>query len=82
MWERYSLQPVPCLNVQYLAWMCRDLKRAKKMYNCSTSKEIVKLKRMVNEQPISVEHESEIKSLYPNFVFKERDRLSWGVICF
>ena len=37
---------------------------------------------MVNEQLISVEHESEIKSLYPNFVFKERDRLSWGVICF
>ena len=45
------------------------------MYNCSTSKEIVKLKRMVNEQLISVEHESEIKSLNPNFVFKERDRL-------
>ena len=37
----------------------------------------------MNEQPISVDHESEIKSLYPDFIFKERDRTSWGgTICF
>ena len=61
---------------QRLTWMCRELKRAKKIYNCWTSKGIIKLKRTMNEQPISVDHESEIKSLYPDFIFKERDRTS------
>ena len=27
----------------------------------------------MNEQPISVDHKSEIKSIYPDFVFKERE---------
>ena len=56
--------------------MCRELKRRKKIYNCWTSKGIIKLKRTINELPISVDHESEIKSLYPDFVFKEIDRTS------
>ena len=32
---------------QHLAWMCRELKRAKKIYNCWTSKRIIKLKRIM-----------------------------------
>ena len=36
----------------------------------------------MNEWPISVDYESEIKSLHPDFVFKERDRMSWGGIVF
>ena len=36
----------------------------------------MKLKRTMNEQPISVDHKSEIKSIYPDFVFKERDTAS------
>ena len=63
--------------------MCRELKRGKKIYNCWTSKGIIKLKRTVNEWPILIDHESEIKSLYPDFVFKKRDRSSRGsTICF
>ena len=50
--------------------------RAKKIYNCWTSKGIIKLKRTMKERPISADHESEIKSLDPDFVFKERDRTS------
>ena len=45
---------------QRLAWMCRELKRAR----------IIKLNRTMNERPISFDHESEIKSLYPDFIFK------------
>ena len=56
--------------------MCKELKRAKKIYNYWTSKGIIKLKRTMNEQSISVDNESEIKSLYPDIVFKERDRTS------
>ena len=28
----------------------------------------------MNERPISVDYETEIKGLYPDFIFKERDR--------
>ena len=63
---------------QHLAWMCRELKKAKKIYNCWTSKRTIKLKRTINERSISIDHESEIKSLYPDFVFKERNRSSRG----
>ena len=48
---------------QHLAWMCRELKRGKKICNCCTSKGIIKSKRTINEQLISIDHESEIKSL-------------------
>ena len=30
----------------------------------------------MKEQPIPVDHKSEIKSIYPDFVFKERDTAS------
>ena len=57
------------------AWMCRVLKRAKKIYNSWSNKGIFKFRTM-NERPMSVDHESEIKALYPDFIFKERDRIS------
>ena len=61
---------------QHLAWMCRELKSTKKIYNCWTSIGTIELKSTMNEWPISVDHESETKSLYPGFVFKERERTS------
>ena len=37
----------------------------------------------MNEQPISVDHESQIKALYRDFNFKEEDRTSQrDTICF
>ena len=59
---------------QRLAWMCRELKKAKKIHNSLSNKGTIKFRRTVNERPISVDHESEIKVLYPDFIFKERDR--------
>ena len=61
---------------QRLAWMCRELKRAKKIHNSWSDKEIIKFKRTMNERPISVDHEFDIKALYPDFIFKEGDRTS------
>ena len=61
---------------QRLPWMRRELKRGKKIYNCWTSKGIIKLKRTIDERPISGDHESEIKSHYLDFIFKEKDRTS------
>ena len=69
-----------CENVtpynQRLPWMFRELKRARKIHNSWSNKGIIEFRRTMNERPISVDHESEIKTLYPDFIFKERDRTS------
>ena len=44
---------------QCLAWMCRDLKRAKKIHNFWSNKGIIKFRRTMNERSTSVDHESE-----------------------
>ena len=56
--------------------MCRELKRAKKIHNSWSNKGIIKFRRTMDEQPISFYHESEIKALCPDFIFKEKDRTS------
>ena len=43
-------------NNQCLAWMCRNLKRAKKIHNFWSNKGIIKFRRTLNERPISVDH--------------------------
>ena len=58
---------------QYLAWMCRELKRAR-IHSCWSSKGVVKIRRTMNERAISISHESDIKALYPDLVFKEKNR--------
>ena len=60
MSELKSLQPLPCLGVQG--------------FKERTNKGTFNFKRTMNEQSISVDHESKIKSLHPDLVFKERDR--------
>ena len=57
---------------QRLAWKCRELKRASKIHSSWSSKGIVKLRRSMNERPISIMHDSDIADLYPDFVFRER----------
>lgn len=64
LWELNSLQPAPCFNVQGVKESKEDL---------WTSKETIKLKLTMNEWTISVDHRSETKSLYPDFVFRERE---------
>ena len=56
---------------QRLAWKCRKLKRASKIHSSWSSKGIVKLRRTMNERPISIMHDSDITDLYPDFVFRE-----------
>ena len=56
--------------------MCRELKRAKKLIIPGETKELLNLEKTTNELPISIDHESEIKALYLDFIFKERDKTS------
>ena len=55
---------------QRIAWMCRELKRAKKIHNSWSDKGIIKFRRTINERPITVDHESETKAPYPDFFSK------------
>ena len=59
---------------QHLAWMCRQLKQARRIHSCWSSKIVVKIHRTMNDRPISISHESDIKALYPDFVFEEKNR--------
>ena len=45
---------------QHLAWKCRELKQAGKIHNCWSAKGVV------------INHDTDIASLYPYFVFKVR----------
>ena len=59
---------------QYLAWKCRELKRANLIHSTWSSKSLIKIRRSMNEKPIPIEHENDIFNLYPNFIFKENHR--------
>ena len=56
---------------QLLPWKCRELKKASKIHRSWSSKGIVKLRRTMNERPISIMHDSDITDLYPDFVLSE-----------
>ena len=38
----------------------------------SAQKGIAKIRRAMNERPISIEHDRDLTSLYPDFIFKEK----------
>ena len=57
---------------QRLAWKFRELRQASKIHSAFSSKGIVKICRTMNERPISIEHDRDLTSLYPDFIFKEK----------
>ena len=72
---------------QRLAWQCRELKRARLIHSCWSSKGVVKIRRTMNERALSIDSEKDLTVLYPDFVFKGRDGSKWKrldvfVICF
>ena len=56
---------------QRLAWKCRELRQASKIHSAFNSKGIVKIHHTMNERTISIEHDRDLTSLYPDFIFKE-----------
>ena len=56
---------------QRLAWKYRELRRASKIHNAFSLKGVVKIHSIMNEQPISIEHDRDLTSLYLDFAFKE-----------
>ena len=62
---------------QCLAWQCRELKRARLIHSCWSSKGIVKIRSTMNEHGLSIDCEKKLTVLYPDFVFKGRDWSKW-----
>ena len=50
-----------------LAWKCRKLKKARKIYNWSFRNESILIKRTENENARLILHNDDIEFLYPNF---------------
>ena len=58
---------------QHLAWKCRELKRAKKIHKVCSMKGIIKIRQSPNERAYSINNDDDIKHLFPDFIFKEKN---------
>ena len=58
---------------QHLAWQCRELKRARLIYSCWSSKGVVNIGGTMNKRALSIDSEKDLTVLYSDFVFKGRD---------
>ena len=59
---------------KHLAWKCRELKRAGKIHSCWSTKGVVQIRKTMNGCPVAINHDTDITSLYPDFVFKVKTR--------
>ena len=64
---------------QKLAWMCRELKRSAKI-QLLEPKGIVKLRRTMNELIMSKINTTQIRDMYPDFIFQEKSSRNWYLL--
>ena len=57
---------------QLLAWKCRELKRASIIHRKWSARGVIKITRTANERALSIKKDNDLKSLYPDFVFRDR----------
>ena len=57
---------------QLLAWKCRELKRASKIHSTWSASGVIKIRRTANERALSIKNDNDLKSIYPDFVFRDR----------
>ena len=60
------------LTNQLLAWKCRELKRASMIQSTWCAWGEIRIRRTANERAISIKNDNDLKSLYPDFVFRDR----------
>ena len=58
---------------QRLAWQCRELKRARLIHSCWSSRGVVKISRTMKERALSIDSEKDLTVLYRDFDFKGSD---------
>ena len=57
---------------QLLAWKCRELKRTSMIHSTWSARGKIKIRRTANESALSIKNHNDLKSLYPDFVFRDR----------
>ena len=57
---------------QLLAWKCRELKRASMIHSTWSARGVIRIRRTANERALSTKDDNDLKSLYPDFVFRDR----------
>ena len=57
---------------QLLAWKCRDLKRASMINSTWNVWGVIRIRRTANERALLIKNYADLKSLYPDFVFRDR----------
>ena len=56
---------------QLLAWKCRELKRNPMIHSTWSARGVI-IRRTANESALSIKNDNDLKSLYPDFVFRDR----------
>ena len=57
---------------QVLAWKFRELKRASMIHSTWSARGVIRIRRTANERALSTKDDNDLKSLYPDFVFRDR----------
>ena len=55
-----------------LAWKCRELKTASMIHSTWSARRVIKIRRNANERALSIKNDNDLKSLHPDFVFRDR----------
>ena len=61
---------------QLLAWKCRELKRAPMIHSTWSARGVIRTRRTANKSALSIKNDNDLKSLYPDFVFRDRKLLT------
>ena len=56
---------------QLLAWKCRELKRVSMIHSTWSTRGLIRIRRTANERALSIKNDNDLKSLYPDFVFRD-----------
>ena len=57
---------------QLLARKCRELKRASMIHSTWSARGVIRIRRTANEKALSIKNDDDLKSLYPDFIFRGR----------
>ena len=59
-------------TIQLLVWKCRELKRASMIHSKWSVCGVIRIGRTANERALSIENDNDLKSLYPDLVYRDR----------
>ena len=61
---------------RFLAWVCKELKMASMIHSTWSAQGVIRIRRTANERALSIKNDNDLKSLYPDFVFRDRQLMT------